>query len=584
MSNYTTATAMLEALASAGVSHLFVNLGSDHPAIVEAVSKWQLDGRQGLRFLTAPNEFVGLSAAQGYFQVSGEMQAMLVHVDAGTLAMAGAIHNVSRARIPVIMMAGTSPITEEGEMRGTRNEFIHYIQDNGSQRNIVKGYSVYDHEIRTGKNAKQIILRAAQFAKSEPQGPAYLVASREALEEEIEPYEVNAKKWAPLATSALSPNSVKEIGAALLAAENPVVITTYLGRDKAAVHELIKLCESLGIAVIEALPAYLNFPHTHPLYQGSQWSEGLSQSPLDTADVVLVIDCDVPWIKSVFRPAASAKVYHIDCDPLKINMSLFHIDTELSCQANARTALEQINDHISGLQSSELSTAVGVRTQKLAKRHDEYIAHINKLSVVPSNDDVITPHYALSVLRSVLDDSCIVLSEGISNFRPVADVLMRTEPGSYFTSGGTALGWHGGAAIGAKLASPSSTVVAVTGDGSFLFSLPANVHWMARKYNAPFLTVILNNRGWKSPMLSAITVHKNGHSSKVTADQLNVTFDPSCDHSQVAVSAGAGFGVCVEKASEIEGALKQALEVVRGGRAAVVDIRLPKFEVGDRVG
>lgn len=121
MSNYTTATAMLEALASAEVSHLFVNLGSDHPAIVEAVSKWQLDGRQGLRFLTAPNEFVGLSAAQGFFQVSGQMQAMLVHVDAGTLAMAGAIHNVSRARIPVIMMAGTSPITEEGEMRGTRN-------------------------------------------------------------------------------------------------------------------------------------------------------------------------------------------------------------------------------------------------------------------------------------------------------------------------------------------------------------------------------------------------------------------------------------------------------------------------------
>ncbi|RAO67730.1 uncharacterized protein BHQ10_003742 [Talaromyces amestolkiae] len=584
MSNYTTATAMLEALASAGVSHLFVNLGSDHPAIVEAVSKWQLDNRQGLRFLTAPNEFVGLSAAQGFFQVSGQMQAMLVHVDAGTLAMAGAIHNVSRARIPVIMMAGTSPITEEGEMRGTRNEFIHYIQDNGSQRNIVKGYSVYDHEIRTGKNAKQIILRAAQFAKSEPQGPAYLVASREALEEEIEPYEVNAKKWTPIASSALSPSSVKELGAALLAAENPVVITTYLGRDKAAVHELIKLCESLGIAVIEALPAHMNFPHTHPLYQGSQWSEGLKESPLDTADVVLVIDCDVPWIKSVFRPAASAKIYHIDCDPLKVNMSLFHIDTELSCQANARTALEQLNEFISGALTAEKNTTVSARTQKLSERHDEYIAQINKLAIVPTNDEVITPHYALSVLRSVLDDSCIVLSEGISNFRPIADVLMRTQPGSYFTSGGTALGWHGGAAIGAKLASPSSTIVAVTGDGSFLFSLPANVHWMARKYNAPFLTVILNNRGWKSPMLSAITVHKNGHSSKVTADQLNVTFDPSCDHSQVAVSAGAGFGVCVEKASEIEGALKKALEVVRGGRAAVVDIRLPKFEVGDRVG
>ena len=121
MADYTTATAMLEALVSTGVSHLFVNLGSDHPAIVEAASKWQTDGRGGLRFITASNEFVGLCAAQGFFQVSGKMQAMLVHVDAGTLAMAGAVHNVSRARIPVLMIAGTSPITEENEMRGSRN-------------------------------------------------------------------------------------------------------------------------------------------------------------------------------------------------------------------------------------------------------------------------------------------------------------------------------------------------------------------------------------------------------------------------------------------------------------------------------
>jgi|SRR5687767_12082154 acetolactate synthase-1/2/3 large subunit len=123
MSNYTTATAILEALESAGVTELYVNLGSDHPALIEAMTKRQAEGKSkdGLRFITAPNEFVGLSAAQGFFQVTGRMQAVLVHVDAGTLAMAGAIHNVSRARIPVVMIAGTSPITEEGELIGTRN-------------------------------------------------------------------------------------------------------------------------------------------------------------------------------------------------------------------------------------------------------------------------------------------------------------------------------------------------------------------------------------------------------------------------------------------------------------------------------
>jgi acetolactate synthase-1/2/3 large subunit len=156
MTNYTGATALLEALVLAGVTHLFVNLGSDHPALLEVISKWRREGRSDLKVLTAPNEFVGLCAAQGYYQATGKMQAILVHVDAGTLAMAGAIHNVARARIPVLMIAGndhlhyclfrieehgtydesgTSPITEENEMIGTRNvclclhwrEFKHRI-------------------------------------------------------------------------------------------------------------------------------------------------------------------------------------------------------------------------------------------------------------------------------------------------------------------------------------------------------------------------------------------------------------------------------------------------------------------------
>jgi hypothetical protein len=118
---YTTSTALLEALVSAGVTHLFVNLGSDHPAIIEAISAREISGTTNLKFITAPNEFVGLCAAQGFFQASGIMQAILVHVDAGTYAMGGAIHNVSRARIPVIMIAGTSPITDEGELIGGRN-------------------------------------------------------------------------------------------------------------------------------------------------------------------------------------------------------------------------------------------------------------------------------------------------------------------------------------------------------------------------------------------------------------------------------------------------------------------------------
>jgi Thiamine pyrophosphate enzyme, N-terminal TPP binding domain len=119
--SYTAAEALVEALVDADVTHLFVNLGSDHPALLEALSRRIQEGRETLKIITAANEFVGLCACQGFFQASGKMQAILVHVDCGTLAMAGAIHNVARARIPVLMIAGTSPVTEENEMMGSRN-------------------------------------------------------------------------------------------------------------------------------------------------------------------------------------------------------------------------------------------------------------------------------------------------------------------------------------------------------------------------------------------------------------------------------------------------------------------------------
>jgi len=328
----------------------------------------------------------------------------------------------------------------------------------------------------------------------------------------------------------------------------------------------------------------MNFPHDHKLYAGNHWSQGLKNGVLESADVVLVIDSDVPWIKTTFKPSSDAKVYHIDCDALKVNMSLFHIDTDLTCQADARIALQQLNNHLESIDTRDHQQSVQERAKRVSTIHDKYIDHIHSLEVKHASDDIIKPHYALSRLRAHLDKDSIVMSEGISNFRPICDVLMRSVPGTYFTSNATGLGWHGGAAIGAKLAQPDKTIVAICGDGSYLFSIPSTVHWMARKYEAPFLTVILNNRGWKSPMLSAMDVHKSGYSSKAKSDDLHVTFDPPCDHAAVAIAAGAGFGATVKRASEIDDALRKGLECVRNGRAAVIDIWLPKFNPGDPVG
>src|SRR5258708_35921954 len=154
---YSASTALLEALNEAGVAYIFANFGSDHPALVEAIAEARAHGRPFPRIVTCPTEMVALSCAHGFAQVSGRAQAVVVHVDCGTQSLGGAVHNAAKGRIPVFIFAGLSPFTQEGELTGSRNEFIQWIQDVSDQPGIVRQYGKYDYELRTPSNAKQLV-------------------------------------------------------------------------------------------------------------------------------------------------------------------------------------------------------------------------------------------------------------------------------------------------------------------------------------------------------------------------------------------------------------------------------------------
>src|SRR3974390_1904624 len=128
---YTTSTAFLEALAEAGVRYIFANLGSDHPGLIEALARARAERREDQfpRLGVCPHETGALSAAHAYASVSRQPQAVLVHVDAGTQNLGGAVSNAMRGRVPVLIFAGAAPYTITGELPAGRNEFIHWIQD-----------------------------------------------------------------------------------------------------------------------------------------------------------------------------------------------------------------------------------------------------------------------------------------------------------------------------------------------------------------------------------------------------------------------------------------------------------------------
>ena len=567
---YTTGTAFLEALQEAGVSYIFANLGSDHPAIIESLAQAQNENKKLPKLITCPHEMVAMSAAHGYAQITGEPQAVIVHVECGTQNIGGAIHNAFKARIPVLVFAGASPYTQENELLGSRNEFIHWIQDVFDQRGIMRGYSKYDNEIRTGKNVKQLVHRALQFAKSEPRGPVYLMGPREVMEEETNPVTINTALWEPISPSAIPPNGITELAEDLTKAKKPLIITSYLGRNPETVEGLVQLSNRLAIPVIESVSNAMNFPADNPMHCGHQWNTAEQNELLAEADLVLVLDSDVPWIPMKNKPSAEATVYYIDMDPLKEEMPLWYIPSKRFFKADTQVALQQLNDHLDSVKLSE--TVIQTRREKITKVHEQKKAENLRLEEEP--EDVITPEFLTACVRELIDEDTIVLNEGISNFQTICTHIGPKKPGTLHGSGAGSLGWNGGAAIGMKLANPDKTVVSLTGDGSYLFSIPSVVHWMARRYDTPYLTVIYNNTGWKSPKLSTLGVHPNGIANAM--DQFGVNFDPPADLAKIAEAAGGAHAQTVTKPSELKDALKKALKEVKEGRAAVVDVQLPK--------
>ncbi|KAF5368153.1 hypothetical protein D9615_010203 [Tricholomella constricta] len=137
----------------------------------------------------------------------------------------------------------------------------------------------------------------------------------------------------------------------------------------------------------------------------------------------------------------------------------------------------------------------------------------------------------------------LALNESISNYLNVWMHMQPEVPGSLLTSGGSSLGWALGATVGVFLGGEVAgggeggeydLIVVIVGDGSFMFGVPSSAYWMARKYKTPFLTVILNNGGWKSPKCSMLGVHPSGHGSRASGDKLSVGFGPDCpDYAQV---------------------------------------------------
>lgn len=534
---------------------------------------------------------VALSMADGYARLTGKPQCVIVHVDVGTQGLAAAVHNASCGRAPVLIFAGLSPYTLEGEMRGSRTEYIHWIQDVPDQKQIVAQYCRYAGEIKTGKNIKQMVNRALQFATSDPKGPVYLVGAREVMEEEIQPYQVNQNVWAPVSPAALPPQGVEMIASELITAKEPLAIVGYTGRSASAAKELVTLADTVkGLRVLDTGGCDMCFPADHPGALGMRFG---SHDAIKTADFILVVDCDVPWIPTQCKPSDSAKIVHIDVDPLKQQIPVFYIPSIATFRADSATAFKQLNEYISS--HKELSQTVNSeefasRRKRLEEEHKKRQEAITQLAATPDGGDAahLNVSYLISQVRKQCPADTIWVIEAVTLTAFVADQIGSTLPNSWINCGGGGLGWSGGGALGIKLATDDQHggkgkgkfVCQIVGDGTYLFSVPGSVYWISRRYNIPVLTIVLNNKGWNAPRRSMLLVHPDGYGSKATNEDLNISFAPTPDYSGIAKAAAGGelWAGCAGTVGELTRLLPQAVESVLNGTTAVLEAQLDGTE------
>lgn len=445
---------------------------------------------------------VAMSMADGYARITGKPQCVIVHVDVGTQGLGAAVHNASTGRAPVLVFAGMSPFTQEGELRGSRSEFIHWLQDVPDQKAIVAQYCRYAAEIKTGTNIKQMVNRALQFAKSDPQGPVYLCGAREVMEADIEPYSLDQKQWEPVELGGLPVKAAERIAEALASAERPLVITGYAGRNQKIPQALVELADThKGLRVLDSGGSDMSFPGDHPAWLGLRYG---ADDSIPEADVIIVLDCDVPWIQTRCKPKADAKIFHIDVDPLKQIMPLFYIQSLARYRADALTSVGQI---LANLKTGEAAKTLAARDLSMAeaerqKAYDNKLVAIEKAASAPLAEGAFGSGHLGKVLRSVCPEDTIWAVEAVTNTTFIHDNIRPTHPGSFVNCGGGGLGWSGGGALGIKLASEEEAgpgkgkfVCQIVGDGTFLFSVPGSVYWISKRYKIPVLTIVLNNKG-----------------------------------------------------------------------------------------
>jgi thiamine pyrophosphate-dependent acetolactate synthase large subunit-like protein len=554
--------AILEAFRGLGVDYVISSPGSEWSPVWEALTRQKVNQKPGPRYIDCWHETLAVDMAMGYTQVTGRMQAVLLHAGAGLLQGSAGMHSAMLAEVPMVILSGESTSFGEDPQLAIEPQWYRSLSIVGGPQRLAEPVTKWATQAASVHTLYEHVVRAGELAQRTPRGPVYLNVPLEVMLQEWTPRE-NARQIPPAPRTRALEADVEKIAALVINASNPVILADAVGRDPAAFAALVEFAELLGIPIGSGRgTAFANCPKNHALFLGSAIEPFLKE-----ADLVLLAGCKAPWYPPSRSPTTGA-VVAIDENPLKGTMVYQSQQADHYLEGEIATSLRLL---VEAAQAAGVTSGKYVdRRTRWQREHERVIAAQLAAEAKAMAADRIAPLALAGALREAMPPDAIYVEETITHAGMLQQHLPWSRPQSFFRPGG-GLGQGLGMALGVKLGAPQRPVASLIGDGSFLYNPVVQALGASKGSGLPILIVVFNNGQYRAMQ----TGHLHHYPDGVAQDAEiwhGVTIDGP-DYAELGKPFGF-YGQKVEKPAELPDAIRNAMRAVTEGNTAILNVVL----------
>jgi acetolactate synthase I/II/III large subunit len=567
---------MVDVIKSLGIEFICSNPGSSFRGLHESVINY--GGNKNPEFITCLHEESAVGMAHGYAKIAGKPLGVFAHGTVGLQHASMAIYNAYCDFVPVYIIGGN---IIDGTKRIPPVEWAHSVQDAAA---MLRDYTKWDDLPVSLPQFAESAVRAYKIAMTPPMMPVLLVADGELQENSIP---ANAQLRVPSLVLAAPPQgdsgAVSETARLLVAAENPVLIADRAARTAAGMALLVELAETLQAAVVD-MGGRMNFPTRHPLNQTRRSAEEIAN-----ADVILGLELNDFWgsihsfrdqMERTSRPITKpgAKLISISSTGLffKSNYQNFqrYPEVDLDMAADAEATLPSLIEAVKRQLDSGRKSVLQARGDSLAAARQQVLEREREAATYAWDASPISTARLCAELWGQIKDAdwSLVSTVGFVSSWPLK--LWNFDKYYQFIggSGGYGIGYGAPSAVGAALANRKHGRLSVNiqCDGDLMYA--PGVLWTAAHHRIPLLTVMHNNRAYHQEVMQ-VQIMADRHSRGIDRAKIGTVIDnPGIDYAKLAQGMGLYAEGPISDPRELGPALHRALEVVKRGEPALVDV------------